>query len=202
MPVSRPAQAVSLARKRDNCVDIDSGDRAALLRRRDALVEAHLDLARSLAKSIAAKLPNSFELDDLISVGYIGLLHAATRYRPGAHGGAPFPAYARQVIRGAILDSVRRGHYVENTRASCTEIPEAAHAYDREAELDNARAGERLAAAVAQLGARHRAVVGWHYGEEELGLPAVGARLGVGERRAAQLREEAVRELRSQLVPC
>jgi RNA polymerase sigma factor (sigma-70 family) len=180
-------------------VCITSADRAGLLARRNALVEANLDLARSIARHISLSLPDTFELDDLISTGFLGLLHAATRYRPSVHGDAPFSAYARPVIRGAILDSVRRRHYVENTRCSVSAMPEASVLHDIEGGIDRSRQAGRLAAAVSQLDSRHRRVIAWHYGGEER-LPAVGIRLKVGKSRASQLHCEAVRELRSRLA--
>lgn len=179
-------------------VSIASGDRAAVLRRRDKLVEAHLDMVPPIARSIAASLPRSFELDDLIATGFVGLLHAATRYRPKQHNGTPFSAYARPVIRGAILDSVRRGKYVENTRPSVTEMPEPCECPDMEGTIDAGRRRDRVAAAVANLGPRHQSVMRLHYAED-MRLPAVGACLSVGKSRASQLHMEAVRELRAEL---
>lgn len=180
---------------------ISSGDhRAAVLARRDALVEQHLDLVPPIARAIAASLPRSFELDDLIATGYVGLLHAATRYRPSEHGDTPFSAYARPVVRGAILDSVRRKHYVENTRPSCAEMPDPAYTPNMEAVIDADRERERVTAAVEGLAPRLRNVVELHYAED-MRLPAVGARLSVGKSRASQLHMAAVRELRAELAP-
>ena len=73
---------------------------------RDALVIAHAGLVVAIARRLKSRLPPSFDLDDLIGVGNIALLQAATRYRPGDHAGTPFSVYARQRIRGAMLDSV------------------------------------------------------------------------------------------------
>jgi len=101
---------------RPNVSQIDSGGyRARFLARRDGLVTDHLELVRQIARRIHASLPPSFEIDDLFAEGYRALTQAATRYRPDAHGGAPFSAYARKVIRGAILDSVTGRAYSENT---------------------------------------------------------------------------------------
>jgi RNA polymerase sigma factor (sigma-70 family) len=175
---------------------IASGSRRAeLLRRRDALVESHLDLARSIARGIARTLPATFELDDLTQTAYLGLLKAATNYRPRAHGNTPFEAYCRPVVRGAILDSVRRRHYVENTRPGITELVCTISA-DREAELDAGRRSAALDRAVEALPARSRLVVECHY-EGEMRLTEVGRRLGVGKSRASQLHCEAIGLLRN-----
>lgn len=174
------------------------GHRARVLARRDSLVEQHLDLVDSIARAVAASLPRTFELDDLIQVGRLGLLRAATNYRPDEHNDTPFSAYARPVIRGAILDSARRGKYVENTRPSITEMPHPALECDAEGELDRARSRARLRRAVDGLAPRLKTVIQIHYGEDER-LPLVGAALGVGKSRASQLHLEALQELRAVL---
>ena len=58
-----------------------------------------------MAQRLAQRLPAQFELDDLISVGIMGLMDAAGRYR--ASTGVPFDAFARRRIRGAMLDALR-----------------------------------------------------------------------------------------------
>jgi RNA polymerase sigma factor for flagellar operon FliA len=72
---------------------------------RDRLVTEHIGLVRSMAQRLAQRLPAQFELDDLISVGIMGLMDAAGRYR--ASTGVPFDAFARRRIRGAMLDALR-----------------------------------------------------------------------------------------------
>jgi len=69
------------------------------------IVKAHASLVRRIALQLAAKLPASVQLDDLIQAGMIGLLDAAKRYED-THG-ARFETYASQRIRGAMLDEVR-----------------------------------------------------------------------------------------------
>ncbi|ALD93596.1 DNA-directed RNA polymerase specialized sigma subunit [Cupriavidus sp. H18C1] len=68
-------------------------------------VQTHAPLVRRIALQLAAKLPASVQLDDLIQAGMIGLLDAARRYED-THG-ARFETYASQRIRGAMLDEVR-----------------------------------------------------------------------------------------------
>jgi RNA polymerase sigma factor (sigma-70 family) len=195
-----PGHYPCVATPQSNVVSIEAGDRAGLLRRRDGLVLAHLELVRSIAHGVAATLPATFDIDDLISTGYVGLLRAATNYRPAVHGGAPFSAYARPVIHGAIVDSVRRGKYIENTRASVESITErVGPVADREGDIDRERRRGQLRRAVASLDARHSNVIAWHYDDEER-LPEVGRRLGVGKSRASQIHCEALEELREKLA--
>ncbi len=73
---------------------------------RERFVEAHLDLVRYLAARIAARLPSSVELEDLVHDGIVGLLHAIAKYDP--RRGVRFRTYAEARIRGAILDGLRQ----------------------------------------------------------------------------------------------
>lgn len=72
---------------------------------KDELWKQYIPLVRHEAIKLAARLPASIELDDLIQVGYMGLLSAAKRYDP--QHGAAFSTYACQRIKGAMLDELR-----------------------------------------------------------------------------------------------
>jgi len=72
---------------------------------RDRLVIAHVGLVKALAHRLAQRLPSQVELNDLISVGVLGLIDAAGRYRPSM--GVPFDAFARRRVQGAMLDALR-----------------------------------------------------------------------------------------------
>jgi RNA polymerase sigma factor FliA len=70
------------------------------------LVRQHADLVRRIAHHLAARLPSSVEVDDLIQAGVIGLLEAARHY--SGDRGASFETYAGIRIRGAMLDELRQ----------------------------------------------------------------------------------------------
>jgi RNA polymerase sigma factor for flagellar operon FliA len=72
---------------------------------RDALVLAHVDLVRSLASRLGRRIPPHVDVSELVSVGVVGLIDAATRYQPSL--GVPFDAFARRRINGAMLDALR-----------------------------------------------------------------------------------------------
>jgi RNA polymerase sigma factor for flagellar operon FliA len=72
---------------------------------RDALVLAHVDLVRSLAGRLGRRVPSHVEVSDLVSVGVMGLIDAASRFQPAL--GVPFDAFARRRINGAMLDALR-----------------------------------------------------------------------------------------------
>jgi RNA polymerase sigma factor FliA len=72
---------------------------------RDALVIQHVGLVKAMAHRLAQRLPSQVEMTDLISVGVLGLIDAAGRYRPAM--GVPFDAFARRRVQGAMLDALR-----------------------------------------------------------------------------------------------
>jgi RNA polymerase sigma factor FliA len=67
-------------------------------------------LVRRMAHHLAAKLPSSVDVDDIIQAGLIGLMDAASRFE--ASQGNQFETYASQRIRGAMLDELRQNDWV------------------------------------------------------------------------------------------
>ncbi|MBV8820836.1 MAG: FliA/WhiG family RNA polymerase sigma factor [Acidobacteriaceae bacterium] len=72
---------------------------------RERLILEHLPQVRLIARRIHDRLPESVNLDDLISTGTIGLISAIDRFDP-THN-VKLKTYAEYKIRGAILDSLR-----------------------------------------------------------------------------------------------
>jgi RNA polymerase sigma factor for flagellar operon FliA len=75
------------------------------LEQRNQLVLAHVGLVKALAIRLAQRVPASVEVNELISVGMMGLVEAAQRFDPTT--GVPFDAFARRRIHGAMMDSLR-----------------------------------------------------------------------------------------------
>lgn len=69
-------------------------------------IQEHADLVRRLARRYARATGGALDVDDLISVGIMGLIQAHNNYRP--EGGKPFRTYAEFRIRGSILDELRK----------------------------------------------------------------------------------------------
>src|SRR5690606_5626453 len=67
-------------------------------------------LVARIAHHLAARLPSSVDVGDLIQAGMIGLIEATRSYDSGQ--GAAFETYASIRIRGAMLDEIRRGDWV------------------------------------------------------------------------------------------
>ncbi len=72
---------------------------------RDRLVMEHVGLVKTMAQRLAMRLPSQVEVSDLVSVGVLGLIDAAARYKPSL--GVPNDAFARRRVQGAMLDSLR-----------------------------------------------------------------------------------------------
>lgn len=72
---------------------------------REELIEAHLSQVKFIADRLAAKLPPSVDIDDLMGAGMLGLLDAVDKFDPNK--GVMFRTYAEMRVRGAMLDSLR-----------------------------------------------------------------------------------------------
>jgi RNA polymerase sigma factor (sigma-70 family) len=200
-------------------VPIDAGSHRERVRaERDALVAEHLDLVASIARGVATMLPPSFDLDDLIAEGNWALLRAAARYRPAEHGGAPFSAYARQIVRGAILDSVSGSNWVEGTRPGLEQTgrnsadPEGVDSvvpiseHDRasteptiETAIDLRRRVKRVSDAISWLPADQRRILEEYYSPWGPTQAEVAARLGLTRRKVGILHDAALAALRARL---
>jgi RNA polymerase sigma factor for flagellar operon FliA len=66
----------------------------------------HMPLVHSVVDRIRASLPPHIDIQDLYSVGLLGLINALRRFDP-SHG-ITFASYATLRIRGAVLDELRR----------------------------------------------------------------------------------------------
>jgi len=98
----------------------------------DAVVREHAPMVRRIAVQVKSRLPPSIELDDLIQEGMLGLLDAARRWQPQA-GQAPFAAYARTRVRGAMYDWLRRHDLLpRHQRARLREAEQAISALSHE----------------------------------------------------------------------
>ncbi len=72
---------------------------------RERLILEHLPQVRLIARRIHERLPESVNLEDLVSTGVVGLISAIDRFDP-THN-VKLKTYAEYKIRGAILDSLR-----------------------------------------------------------------------------------------------
>jgi RNA polymerase sigma factor for flagellar operon FliA len=78
---------------------------------RDRLITVHFELVRSIAGALrASPIGSGILFDDLVAYGAHGLLQAAERF--DSTKGVPFEIFARYRIRGAMVDGIRRHHWL------------------------------------------------------------------------------------------
>ncbi len=73
---------------------------------RERIIIHYVALVKTHAYKIYQSLPNTVEVDDLISYGTFGLIDAIDRFDPSKN--VVFEAYASLRIRGAIYDGLRK----------------------------------------------------------------------------------------------
>jgi len=73
---------------------------------RDALIEKHYPMVRSVVGSMLSYLPSCADAEELHSAGVIGLIAAVDRYDQSK--AETFNGYVATRIRGAVLDELRR----------------------------------------------------------------------------------------------
>jgi RNA polymerase sigma factor for flagellar operon FliA len=84
---------------------MDSAQAAYSADERERLILEHLPQVRWIASNIHERLPASVAVEDLVSTGIIGLIHAVDNFDPGKN--VSLRTYAEIRIRGTILDSLR-----------------------------------------------------------------------------------------------
>lgn len=70
-----------------------------------ATIAAFLPLVKAIVRQLSAQAQGAMDVSDMTQIGLMGLLEALRRYGAVDEG---FAGYARQRIRGAILDELRR----------------------------------------------------------------------------------------------
>jgi len=86
-------------------------------------VEAGLPFVEALARRMAATMPHSIDLSDLVQDGVIGLIDAAERFDEGR--GIKFETFAERRIRGAMIDALRKDAWPRGVRRVRRELEAA-----------------------------------------------------------------------------
>jgi RNA polymerase sigma factor for flagellar operon FliA len=106
------------------------------------LVLRHVDLVKRIAQHLAARLPSSVDIDDLLQAGMVGLLEAAGNFDPSR--GASFETYAGIRVRGAMLDDIRKHDWTpRSVHHKYRQVTDAINAI--EAEHGRAASSEEIA---------------------------------------------------------
>ena len=93
-------------------------------------ITAGLPFVESLARRVAASMPHSIELNDLVQDGMIGLIDAACRFDDAR--GIKFETFAERRVRGAMIDALRRDAWPRGVRRQRREIEAAREQLRRE----------------------------------------------------------------------
>jgi RNA polymerase sigma factor for flagellar operon FliA len=122
---------------------------------REDLIMQHLPQVRWIATRIHEKLTGNTCLEDLISIGIIGLINAIDNFDPSHN--AQLKTYAEYRIRGAILDSVRgMDGIAPHKRKRLKQVQGAMDALEQR--LQRVPAEEEIA---AELGIGHKEYQEW-----------------------------------------
>src|SRR2546425_9472739 len=89
-----------------------------------------LPFVEALARRMAASMPNSIDIGDLVQDGVIGLIDAAHRFDDGR--GIKFETFAERRVRGAMIDALRRDAWPRGVRRQRRELETAREELRRE----------------------------------------------------------------------
>jgi RNA polymerase sigma factor for flagellar operon FliA len=93
-------------------------------------VVATLPFVEQLARRVAATMPHSIDIGDLVQDGVIGLIDAAQRFDEAR--GIKFETFAERRIRGAMIDALRKDAWPRGVRRQRRELEAAREELRRE----------------------------------------------------------------------
>jgi RNA polymerase sigma factor for flagellar operon FliA len=93
-------------------------------------VVATIPFVEQLARRVAATMPHSIDIGDLVQDGVIGLIDAARRFDEGR--GIKFETFAERRIRGAMIDALRKDAWPRGVRRQRRELEAARQELRRE----------------------------------------------------------------------
>jgi RNA polymerase sigma factor for flagellar operon FliA len=93
-------------------------------------IVAGLPFVEALARRMAASMPNSIDIGDLVQDGVLGLIDAAHRFDEAR--GIKFETFAERRVRGAMIDALRKDAWPRGVRRQRRELDAAREALRRE----------------------------------------------------------------------
>src|SRR5690348_1744180 len=96
----------------------------------DRRIVAGLPFVEALARRMAASMPNSIDIGDLVQDGMIGLIDAANRFDEAR--GIKFETFAERRVRGAMIDALRKDAWPRGVRRQRRELEAAREELRRE----------------------------------------------------------------------
>ena len=97
-------------------------------RRQEEMVKKYAPLVKKVAYRMVHRLPSSVEVEDLISVGTIGLLQAFENFDDKS---TKFQSFAEFRIKGAMLDELRTYDYIRAARGKANKVEKARQPWRR-----------------------------------------------------------------------
>ena len=96
----------------------------------DRRIVAGIPFVEALARRMAASMPNSIDIGDLVQDGVLGLIDAAHRFDEAR--GIKFESFAERRVRGAMIDALRKDAWPRGVRRQRRELDAAREALRRE----------------------------------------------------------------------
>src|SRR5438876_3747943 len=93
-------------------------------------IVAGVPFVEALARRMAASMPNSIDVGDLVQDGVLGLIDAAHRFDEDR--GIKFETFAERRVRGAMIDALRRDAWPRGVRRQRRELDAARESLRRE----------------------------------------------------------------------
>src|SRR3954470_15920698 len=93
-------------------------------------IVAGLPFVEALARRMAASMPNSIDIGDLVQDGMLGLIDAANRFDEAR--GIKFETFAERRVRGAMIDALRKDAWPRGVRRQRRELEAAREQLRRE----------------------------------------------------------------------
>src|SRR5687767_7571361 len=93
-------------------------------------IVAGIPFVEQLARRVAATMPHSIDIGDLVQDGVIGLIDAANRFDEGR--GIKFETFAERRVRGAMIDALRKDAWPRGVRRQRRELEAAREELRRE----------------------------------------------------------------------
>jgi RNA polymerase sigma factor for flagellar operon FliA len=93
-------------------------------------VMGNLAFVESVARRVAASMPHTIDLGDLVQDGMLGLIDAANRFDDTR--GIKFETFAERRVRGAMIDALRKDAWPRGIRRQRRELEAAREALRRE----------------------------------------------------------------------
>ena len=121
----------------------------------EELITSHMELVRQIAWHMHGRVHASTEIDDLVQIGYYGLVLAAQNYT--VQEGAAFASYASLRIRGSIIDHLRKN---SNLCRTTIQMQQQANKAERELQTQLGRAPSKEEIA-RKIGITEEEMMGW-----------------------------------------